>query len=340
MKNTWVLIVALFVLIAIVIIAIVRWRASNHNIKDKSEKYLPYANTELVRDMPEYQRAEHKYHLLLVAILGLFLMVFAFTSIIAARPVAVSTRQPSYENRDIMLCLDASGSMDVHIQELLEYFSALVPELKGQRIGLTVFSAYYMTLAPLSDDYDALLDVFETLGENANNYAYALTSRRSDPSMIGPGLVGCVNSFDKLDDEERSRSIILATDNDAPSSQKVSLPQAAKYAKRYNITVYGLSTSDTRSKNEIENANSFEAKEWRDFREAVLSTGGTYYAFSSWNAENSSSIREIVDQIMKESAAKQDGAETLVYTDIPVGFTIVALIGIVVLFVLLWRLSI
>ena len=340
MKNTWILIVALFVLIAIVIIAIVRWRASNHNIKDKSEEYLPYANTELVRDMPEYQRAEHKYHLLLVAIVGLFLMVFAFTSIIAARPVAVSTRQPSYENRDIMLCLDASGSMDVHIQELLEYFSALVPELKGQRIGLTVFSAYYMTLSPLSDDYDALLDVFETLGENANNYAYALTSRRSDPSMIGPGLVGCVNSFDKLDDEERSRSIILATDNDAPSSQKVSLPQAAKYAKRYNITVYGLSTSDTRSKNEIENANSFEAKEWRDFREAVLSTGGTYYAFSSWNAENSSSIREIVDQIMKESAAKQDGAETLVYTDIPVGFTIVALIGIVVLFVLLWRLSI
>lgn len=343
MKNTWFLLIALFGLIAIIIIAIIRSHKYRKASLGQRKDFKPLANTSIVLNLPEYKTAKRNYHLLLLATTILFITIFSTISIIAARPTSVTTAKPAYENRDIMLCLDVSGSMNDYIKQLLEYFSTLLDDFKGQRVGLTIFDSVYLTIAPLSDDYDLLSDIFMDFKEHPDNYTTSLWSEAvNGSSSIGPGLVGCINSFDKLGDQERSRAIILATDNYDVAGKIVTLTQAANYAKRYDIAVYGLSTGEYRTQDEIDKDpnDKYVIDELKEFRDATLSTGGAYYAFSSWGDDNNSiSVQDIVQQILAQNAARYEGAETLVYTDNPLIPIIIVAIGLTLFFIIIWRLS-
>ncbi len=340
MKQPWILLVALFVFFAIIGIAF--WRRFQQKGKKPTEKKntKPLANTASVRQLPEYKAALKKYHLLLLAVGLLFITTFSSVATIASRPVTITTSRPEYENRDIMLCLDVSGSMNKYVQDLLSYFATLLSEFKGQRLGLTVFDSLYLTIAPLSDDYELLSELLTEMSEDPNHYSSAVAGRDQTSSSIGPGVVGCVNAFDKLEEQKRSRTIILATDNQDYAGKIVTLTQAANYAKRYDIAIYGLSTGEFRSQSEIDQGDSiYESDELKEFREATLATGGGYYAFSSWSQTNPVVVSEIVDQILEQEAARYEGAETLLRKDSPLIPTIIATISIVAFFIVVWRLG-
>ena len=355
MRNTWVLllaIVALFVTIALVITKTSKKRRKKSN----RTKFLALANTKPVRELPEYKSAKKKYNLLIIASGLLFLIVFVSTAVLVARPVSVSVAKPEYDTRDIMLCLDVSGSMTYYIEDLSNSFIEMVNGLEGQRVGVTIFDGVYMTLVPLSDDYGSILAVLEGLKTDFNRYYSAIASVQSNVSEIGPGLVGCINGFDKLGEEERMRAVILATDNYASEAQPVNLTQAANYAKRYDIITYGLSTADTRSQADIDEANAggnkYESSNNKEFREAMLATGGSYYAlggnalewvedgkYGSYKA-NGEVVKKVVDSILAQAAARFEGVETLVRADSPLIPTIILSIALVLFFVIIWRLGV
>ncbi|MBP5647705.1 VWA domain-containing protein [Candidatus Saccharibacteria bacterium] len=341
MRQSWILLVALFGFIAIIGIAFWQQRQKAQRKISTKNDCKPLANTNKVRALPEYKAALKKYHLLLMAAGLLFIVVFSSVAIIAARPVSVTVSKPEYDNRDIMLCLDVSGSMNEYVKELVEYFADLLDDFKGQRVGLTLFDSVYLTVAPLSDDYDLLADLLKDFKDDPFAYSYALYSSKVDgTSAIGRGVVGCVNGFDKLEEQERSRSIILATDNEDAAGRVVTLTQAANYAKRYNIAIYGLSTGEYRSQEQINNPTStYGADYLEEFREATLNTGGAYYAFSSWSNNNNVVVSEIVDQILEQEAARYEGAETLVRNDSPTIPIIIATISAILFFIVIWRLS-
>ena len=251
MLNSWALVIGGVGLLAALLISFAR--AKKLKERQSKKQYKPFANTADIRELPEYKSAKKKYRLCLAATIVLFLISLVSASVISARPASVNIAKPNYENRDIMFCLDVSGSMNEYIKDLLLYYSVAMNKLQGQRIGLTIFDGVYLTIAPLSDDYEMLSDVFKDLADRSSDYWFAIANGSSSSSEIGPGLVGCVDSFDKLDKEDRSRAVILATDNYASPTQAVSLTEAANYAKRYDIAVYGLSTSDSRSQSEIDN---------------------------------------------------------------------------------------
>ena len=341
MRQPWLLLVALVGFIIMIGIAFWRQYQKNRHKSSSKKEYKPLANTSKVRALPEYKSALKKYHLLLAAVGLLFVVVFSSVAVIAARPVSVTVSKPEYDNRDIMLCLDVSGSMSEYVKELVDYFATLLDDFKGQRVGLTVFDSVYLTITPLSDDYDLLADLLKDFKEDPDSYSSALyNSKVGGTSAIGRGVVGCVNSFDKLEEQERSRSIILATDNMDASGKVVTLTQAANYAKRYNIAIYGLSTGEYRSQAQIDNNSAtYSADYLEEFREATLNTGGSYYAFSSWNQNNKVVVSEIVDQILEQEAARYEGAETLVRNDSPTIPIIIATLSAVLFFVVTWRLS-
>ena len=339
MRQAWILLCALIAFVAIIGIAF--WQ--QHQKKDQKptdkKDFKPLANTSRVRALPEYKAALKKYYLLLAALGLLFTIMFGSVAIIAARPVSVTVSKPEYDNRDIMLCLDVSGSMNEYVEELIEYFASLLDDFKGQRVGLTIFDSVYLTIAPLSDDYDLLADLLNDFKDHPLDYSSALfNSKVGGTSAIGRGVVGCVNGFDKLEEEERSRSIILATDNQDFSGKTVTLTQAANYAKRYNIAIYGLSTGEWRTEEQM-NDTIYNIDYLEEFREATLSTGGAYYAFSSWSNNNQIVVSEIVNQILEQEAARYEGAETLVRNDSPTIPIIIATISAVLFFVIIWRLS-
>jgi len=340
MKYPIILLVAVVVLLVAIGIPFLTRLKKTPAKKKKEKPFRPLANTTNVCALPEYKTALRKYHLLLITAGFFFMTSFGSIAVIASRPVSVSVAKPEYDNRDIMLCLDLSGSMNDYVKNLLNYFSELIKGFEGQRVGLTVFDSIYLTIAPLSDDYDTLSEIFKSISENPSSYSNSLYSYGAGTSAIGRGVTGCVNSFDKLAEQERSRSIILATDNYDFSESKITLTQAANYAKRYDIAIYGLSTADYRTQQEIESGeNTYENDNIKEFREATLNTGGSYYAFSTWGRENNVIVSDIVDQILKQASARYEGAETLVHSDSPLIPIIIATISAVAFAVIIWRLG-
>lgn len=337
-RYSWLFIFPTITIVIIVIVAFLRFR--KHLLRrSKKEKVALISHTNYIRNLPEYKAAKQRYNTLLCLLAAFFVVATGAISVTASRPIQVTESKTDLENRDIMLCLDVSGSMSSNLNDLLSYFSELVSKMDGQRFGITIFDGIYVTLSPLSTDYESINEILADLRDNFSVFSSGLyTAQRLSTyssSEIGPGLVGCVSAFDKLGEAQRSRSIIIATDNAASPTQAVNIIQAAQYAKSYDITVYGLNTWDYRSQEEIENDSGYESRSAKEFREAMLLTGGSYYAFS---ANSSLPARRIVDQILAQEAARYEGAGQIIRTDTPQIPAIIAAVTLLVFIIISWRL--
>lgn len=336
MRYSWLFALPLVIVIAIAVATFLRFRKRQLR-KPKHDNPSLIAHSKIIRELPEYKTAKKHYNMLLCLAAILFAVSMSSITVVTSRPVAIEETHSDQKNRDIMLCLDVSGSMSNNMNELLEYYQKLVERMQGERFGVTVFDGVYATLSPLSDDYVAVSDVLEDLRTNFIEYRSALwgavVNKQHSSSEIGPGLVGCVEAFDRLGEAERSRSIILATDNHANKAQEVSIKQAAAYARSYDITVYGLNTSETESG--TDSASQIETPAGKEFREAVLMTGGSYYLF----AGTKYSAEEIAKQISEQEAAIFEGAGQVVRRDVPQIPAIIAVISLALFIFVIWRLK-
>ena len=190
---------------------------------------------------------------------------------------------------------------------------------------------------PLSDDYDAIVETIHDLSENfaSSTYSgsYSDAVRGSSSSAVGDGVMGCVNSLDKLGEDERSQSIIIATDNeyatsDGGSAQTVDINQVARYAKRYGISFYGIYTSEYVH---VSVANEFE--------NATKITGGSFYKISDYlNSSDGGVTNSIVGKIIAQEGAKTAGAPEIIYTDRPDIAIYVSIVSFALFIALIWRL--
>lgn len=92
---------------------------------------LPLANTDLLTSLPEYVHAIWRHRLMTVLYAAAAGFVAVLAIIGAARPVATTVINPEKANRDIVLCLDVSGSMTTADAEVAETFRSLAKEFKG-----------------------------------------------------------------------------------------------------------------------------------------------------------------------------------------------------------------
>lgn len=335
-RYSWLFVLPLIAIIAITVTTILYFRKRKLH-KPKHDNSSLIAHTKTIRELPEYKAAKKRYNMLLCLAAVLFVISASSITVVTSRLVSVEDSHSDQKNRDIMLCLDVSGSMSDNVNELLTYYLNLVDKMQGERFGVTIFDGVYVTLSPLSDDYAAVSEVLQNLRDDFNNYGSSLwgavTNQQHSNSEIGPGLVGCVEAFDLLGEAERSRSIVLATDNFASPSQEVNIKQAAAYARSYDITVYGLNTGESASKTDYSNQS--ESKSGREFREAVTMTGGSYYLF----AGSKYSVDEIISQITQQEAAIFEGAGQVVRRDTPQIPALVAAISLVLFIFVIWRLK-
>ena len=144
------------------------------------------------------------------------------------RPLSEQSRDRSTLNRDVMLCLDVSGSMKELDESILRQFIDIAAGLPGDRIGLTIWNGAAITVFPLTDDTDYVAATLEFAVDQLNRGArsFVMGTEEGGSSLIGDGLASCVLRFDRLD-EERARSIVFATDNALAGDPIVSLHSAA-----------------------------------------------------------------------------------------------------------------
>ena len=339
MRYNWLFFIPPIIIAIIIFVTWYRYRLHSHDRDLK--RVAVVAHTRTIKMLPAYRAAKRRYRLLLALAVVFFLAsVFSFTAV-AARPFSRQEHNTSVENRDIVLCLDISGSMISYQKQLLDNFKEIATGLHRQRISITIFDGKPANLIPLSDDYDAINEIIEQLSASLINREAAFSAldvmmltSGSSTSAIGDGVMGCVNSMDLSDGNPRAKSIIIATDNSyGKGSQSIDIGQVARYAERYGITFYGiyLPGGTTVQKNE--------------FIDAVNITGGSFYDIKDYYSDNDSSksddekiISHMVNQIMSQDTAKVSGAPEIVYTDAPNTMLLLSGISFMLFALTIWRL--
>ncbi|MBC7723638.1 MAG: VWA domain-containing protein [Burkholderiaceae bacterium] len=308
------LLAALLIIAALAVLAVVLTRRRRADVRTGT----PLAHTDRLTTLPGYHRALLRYRALLAALVVAGLVLFSSAAVLAARPSATIATYPQTANRDIVLCLDVSGSMIDYDVAITRAFGALAEEFDGERVSLVVFNASAVTYFPLTSDYAYIRSQLERIAtqfESPDGAYFDGTFFGEGSSLIGDGLAACTLRFD-TPDQARSRSIILATDNLEVGRSIFTLPDAGALAADHDIRVYGINPGDTTSRDYL-------AQYAEEFRQVTTRTGGDYYAL-----DDAGAIPAIVDRIGSQQATVMRGAPQLVAADTPVLPAVLALLSL------------
>ncbi|QYJ04051.1 hypothetical protein KUV85_17275 [Nocardioides panacisoli] len=271
------------------------------------------------------------------------LIAIAGTIILGGRVEQQRALDEDVNARDVILCLDASGSMAEYNVEVLQEMQRVVSGLDGERVGLAIWSKATITIFPLTDDYDyaqerlaeaeeafqGIQGLFTDDADLDRYFEYVAGTQRLDGgadivSQIGDGLASCVQRFGDLE-SERGRAIILASDNEPYGQGVFTLEEASQYAVQNQVVVHGIGTEGFEKR----------AADLTDFEAAVTRTGGLF-----GHIDDESSAANMVAQINELEAARVDEPPVVQTFDRPLLGIIVTSVGMVLLvgvWVAQWR---
>ncbi|WP_091467915.1 VWA domain-containing protein [Paenarthrobacter nitroguajacolicus] len=296
----------------------------------RPQKTKPIAHGGRLTELPEYQRAlrRHRTRLALAVVLGAVFL--AATATAAARPIQRATEQPEVRNRDIVLCLDVSGSMTSTDAAIAAVFEDLAKEFDGERIGMVIFDSSSVQLFPLTDDYqfaaEQLTQAKEALDSGTGSF-FDGTWNGEGSSLIGDGLASCIQSFPDTAAGARSRSVVLATDNFLSGEPIFTLDEAAALAAGKNVKVYALNPGDM-------DYGEQPGQPGAQLRAAAERTGGSYFTLDSPTA-----VPGIVQKVQETEATSYLAAPQAVVADTPAWPLGIALLAGSGMLLLGWRLE-
>lgn len=315
MKYAWLMVLVLVVAVGAAVFSYMRSRSTKVPVDW-------VAGTSRLRLLPSFREERRRTRTTLWV--GTLLLVAATISLAvsAGLPVERRVEHPSLASRDIVLCLDASGSMLPYDGQILRAFSSMVDSFEGERISLQLWSAQSITKFPLSDDYGLAQDVLHEaatvidqgyLGPQGDEYvlvSYELADYLDGieapegekiSSLVGDSLATCVLGFDHLN-QERSRTIILATDNEVMGPQIYTTAEAIEFATKQGVDIIALYPGE----------GGVIRAEGEQLKALVEKAGGTFY-----NAEDPASIEKIVAEIESQQLVDLSGSGTTVEIDHP-----------------------
>ena len=292
-----------------------------HTKKEKKEKKVKtkIANTFFVKNSEYYKKILKNYQTYKTILYLSFIVAIISSILLISRIQKVEVNNIDEYKRDIMLCMDVSGSVDQLNIETIENLKKTVNSLKGERFGISIFNTTSVLVAPLTDDYDYITETLDEIEKsikanngtasqsNDANYIYTRNYINSGTiegheargsSLIGDGLASCIYSFPKIE-EERTRIIIFTTDNDLAGTPIVTLEKAAEISKSKNIPVYGIGTKQMKDTDRS------------DMKKAVEKTGGIFYQ------QSEGSVKDIVNNIEKTSKSLIHTKTQTKETDLP-----------------------
>lgn len=318
LKWPW-LVVGLVVLVAVLLAVWVRvWFRRT----PRGASYVAHAAR--LRSLPRYRTLVRRRTTLGALTTVAALVAASGAIILAGRVQETQTMEQDDRSRDIILCLDASGSMAEEDAEVVAEFRTIVEGLEGERIGLTIWNGVAITVFPLTDDYEFALDQLDTAQEAFDTEDYDYTAGTvllgdEASSQMGDGLASCVQRFDRQD-EERARSVILASDNDPQGRGVYTFAESTAYAIEHDVIVHGIAAQDTADR----------AYAVEEFEQGVTATGGTFALLGTDGT--AATLVDEIDDLEAERIEKPPVIQTL---DRPLLGTVVTAVGVGLL-VVVW----
>lgn len=289
--------------------------------------------------IPEVRTALRRYVWLRALGAGMLAVCLASAAMLIARPMHQQTISERLGTRDIVICLDVSGSMVPFDAAVLDSFTDLIENFRGERVGLSIFNSTSRTVFPLTDDYPIALDEIEEGarildGVSGSFYsseqlaaydrwtAGTINLGMDQASLIGDGLASCGLLFDNEDDT-RSRSIIFVTDNELMGDPVYSLSQAIDLTSEREITLFGLYGGPPQLK-----GSALEV----EFTSLITNAGG-----HTWFADDAAAIDGIMDQVVQQQTAQLDADPEIRITDTPRTWFLWLVLALAGFWVLQWR---
>lgn len=257
----------------------------------------PAAALDRVRRLPAFRalvRRETRSRTLEAACL---LIAIVGAALLGSRLVAVGDDADELRNRDVILCLDVSGSMREVDAAVLDTYLTLAADLRGERIGFVMFDATAVTGFPLTSDGKYISAQLSAARDQltGDQQIAGTTAPRVGSSLIGDGLASCVQRFDHPE-LQRSRTIVLATDNLLSGDSVYTLAQAVDLARSGTIMVYGIMPGTA------------DPAPMTDLREQLRRTNGDVLTIAPGEPTNTVVIRQAI-QAQQKSALIVDRPE-------------------------------
>lgn len=330
------------VIAAVLVLGVVGWFARKPRSAKRSVTWV--ANASYLPTLPSFRSRMSRYKLLLGVVAVVLLGTTIAAGFLAARPVDRQVRSEALATRDIVLCLDVSGSMLEFDTQVVDRFLELLPSFNGERIALSIWNSTSRTVFPLTDDYTLVEEELRYASEVLDFDVDSLSDWSFDPaqydelidylagttgmgenesSLVGDGLATCALMFDEKE-TERSRSIILATDNQVLGNPVYTLPEAGDVVAERGISLFGIYAGETTSSS---------AAEEKEYRDVVESHDGLFF-----EASDADLVSQVVDQIAAQQAVELDADTDVVMTDRPERFFAWLVVAIGVYVAAVWRL--
>jgi len=330
------------VIAAVLVLGVVGWFARKPRSAKRSVTWV--ANASYLPTLPSFRSRMSRYKLLLGVVAVVLLGTTIATGFLASRPVERQVRSEELATRDIVLCLDVSGSMLEFDTQVVDRFLELLPSFNGERIALSIWNSTSRTVFPLTDDYTLVEEELRYASEVLDFDVDSLSDWSFDPaqydelidylagttgmgenesSLVGDGLATCALMFDEQE-TERSRSIILATDNQVLGNPVYTLPEAGDMVADRGISLFGIYAGETTSSS---------AAEEKEYRDVVESHDGLFF-----EASDADLVAQVVDQIAAQQAVELDADTDVVMTDRPERFFAWLVVAIGVYVAAVWRL--
>ncbi|MBO3102265.1 VWA domain-containing protein [Cellulomonas fengjieae] len=291
----------------------------------------PVANTDDLRRVPALRAWRVRYRVLRVGVALAVAVAAVAAAVLAARPVTVQERTRELATRDIVLCLDVSGSMLEYDERVVATFEQLVEGFTGERVALSVFDSTSATVFPLTDDYELVTSELRRAreafaGDDEDEQADVFRGTagiEGQASLVGDGVASCTLLFDQYD-ATRSRSVVLATDNEVWGSPVYTMPAAADLATSRGVVVYALYP--------VDDDEFLGASTAAELRIAAEGTGGTFAVVADPGA-----VPTILDRVQdSQLTAMQVDPEQVVTDDDDPWVWLLYVTGLAVV-VLAWR---
>ena len=123
------------------------------------------ANTKYIKETEYYKLKIKKYKILSNLIKTFSVICIVIASILVARVVTIQTKSEDKYNRDILIGLDISTSQCEVNLELVRKFKQIIPDIKGDRIGIVLYNTAPVVYCPLTDDYDYINECLSKIEE-------------------------------------------------------------------------------------------------------------------------------------------------------------------------------
>ena len=172
------------------------------------------------------------------------------------------------------------------------------------------------------DEYDNFANTVYTLDLIDN--PVTLDNEVRGSSLIGEGLASCLFNFPYLEDSDRTRVIIMVTDNAQAEKEPpaIELAEAADMCKNNDVAVFGIfppeeALRDLQPGQNFDNLSS-------DMRQNIRKTGGEFYVIGS-----DFDTEDVISQIRSHEAMQVDEVSVNRLTDKPDRAIMICILGLI-----------